>query len=121
MCCYHPVVAEAAVLPLAAGVCHRVPDDAIRCCSVLHLIPVFSFPSFKQKTKNDATLGSTAVACTQPRFTYNPIAHVSYILENYGHTRSQGGRQSAAAKLPVYVRADMLAMSSQQSRPGFEP
>ena len=34
-CC--PAVAAAAVLPLAAAVRHRVRDDAICCCSLLHL------------------------------------------------------------------------------------
>ena len=36
-CCY-PAVAAAAVLLLAAAVRRRVPDDAIFCCDLLHLI-----------------------------------------------------------------------------------
>ena len=39
--CY-PAVAAAAVLLLAAAVRNRVPDDALYCCGLLHLIPVFS-------------------------------------------------------------------------------
>ena len=40
-------VAAATVLPLAVADRHRAPDGQICCCGPWHLIPVFSFSSFK--------------------------------------------------------------------------
>ena len=57
MCCY-PAGAAATVLLLAAAVRHRVPDGALCCCGLLHLIPVF----IETRFSFNAPLGST-VAC----------------------------------------------------------
>ena len=92
VCSYTAVVAAAAaVLLLAAAVRRRVPDGQICCwfiesnATVLHLFIqtrfIFHVP-----------LGST-VSHLRSR--------LSYILGNYGHARSQAGRQPAAAKPPL--------------------
>ena len=73
MCCY-PAGAAATVLLLAAAVRHRVPDGALCCCGLLHLIPVFYFSSFIQtRFIFDVPIGST-VACTASIYLY-PITH----------------------------------------------
>ena len=46
----------------AVIVCHHVPDDAICCCGLLHLIPMFLF-LYSNTTYLSVPLGS-AVACT---------------------------------------------------------
>ena len=61
----------------------------------LNLTPVFSFSSFKLDFFLMVPLGST-VSNLRPRF--------APILGSYGHARSQGGHQPAAAKPPcVYI------------------
>ena len=61
----------------------------------LNLMPVFYFSSFKQDLFLMVPLGST-------------VSHLwlryAYILDNYGHVRSQGGRHPAAAKSPLCIR-----------------
>jgi len=54
----------------------------------LNLIPVFLFPPFKRDVFLMAPLGST-VSLLRPR--------LAYILGNYGHARSQDGRQPTAS------------------------
>ena len=75
--CYYPAVAAAAVLLLffSAAVGHRVPDDALCCCSLLHLIPVFSFSSFKRNSYSMYPLLAVQ-SHVQSRFTYNPMIHI---------------------------------------------
>ena len=73
--CY-PAVAAAAVLLLATTVRHRVPDDAICCCGLLHLIPVFYFSSFKHDLSLMYRLA--VLSHVQPRFTYNLTIHIIY-------------------------------------------
>ena len=70
VCCC-PAVAAAAVLLRAAAVRRRVPDDAICSCGLLHLIPVFSFSSFK----HDIFLmyHVAVLSHVRPRFTCNPM------------------------------------------------
>ena len=75
---------------LAAAVCHRVPDDTICCCGLLHLLPAFSFSSFK----HDLFLMYHLAVLSHLR------PRSSYIFGNYGHARSQGGRQVNKAKPP---------------------
>ena len=70
-----------------------LPPLLLLCCgSSLHLIPVFSFSSFKHDLFLICTLA--VLSHVQPRFTYNPMVHI--IHENYGHARSQGGRHCVA-------------------------
>ena len=59
----------------------------------LSLIAVFYF-SFKRDVFLMIPLGSTALSHLRPRF--------AYILGNYEHSRSQGGRQPVAAKPGLY-------------------
>ena len=87
--CY--TVAAAAVPLLPAAVRHRVPDGQI--CWFVESVPVFSFCSLKRDLFLMVPLGSTA-SHLRPRF--------AYILGNYGHARSQGGRQPAAGKPALY-------------------
>ena len=90
MCC-HLAVAAAAVLLLAAAVHHRVPDDEFvagsftDCFISLHLNAIcFNVPL-------RSTVAFTASIC------------LNCILGNYGHARSQGGRQPAAAKPSLHI------------------
>ena len=57
----------------------------------LDLLPVFVFSSFRPRFFAMVPFGST-VSHFRPRFA------CEYILGNYGYTRSQGGREPAAAK-----------------------
>ena len=61
----------------------------------LNLISVFSFSSFERGLllMYPLAVGST-VSHLRPR--------LAYILGNFGHARSQDGRQSAAVKPPLY-------------------
>ena len=72
-------------------VCRRAKFVAVS----LNLIPVFYFSSFIRDLFLMVPLGSAAVSHLRPRF--------AYILGNYGHARSQGGRQPVAAKPPLYI------------------
>ena len=96
VCCYAAVaavVAAAAVLLLPAAVCHRVPDGQIWCWFVESDPSVFFL--FNQTRFNlMVSLGST-VSHLRPRF--------AYILGHYRRAWSQGGRQPAAAKPPLYI------------------
>ena len=60
----------------------------------LNLIPVIYISAFKRNLFLMVPVGS-AVSHLRPQF--------AYILGNYGHTRSQGGRQPAAAKPALYL------------------
>ena len=88
-------VVGAAVLLLPAAVRHRVPDGQI-CCWFIESDPGVLFLLFQSSFKRDlymiVTLGST-VSHLRPR--------CSYILGKYGHARSQGRPQRAAAKPPL--------------------
>ena len=77
----------------AAAVRYGVPDGAICCRGSLNLSPLFPFSLFKRFLL-DVPLGST-VAFT--------ASICRYLLGNYGNARSQGGRQPATAKPPLYV------------------
>ena len=59
----------------------------------LNLVRVFSCSSFKRDLLVMVPLGST-VSHLRPT--------ISCVLGDYGHARSQGGHQPAAAKLPLY-------------------
>ena len=88
-------VIGAAVLLLPAAVRHRVPDGQIYC-GFIESDPGVLFLLFQSSFKRDlymiVTLGST-VSHLRPR--------CSYILGKYGHARSQGRPQRAAAKPPL--------------------
>ena len=100
VCCYTAVVAAAAVLllPVAlllpATVRHRVSNGQI-CCWFIEFYPSI------------IRLNSNAIYfCWYPfaaRVAVTASICLVYILRNYGHARSQGGRQHAAAKLPLYT------------------
>ena len=92
VCCYTAVVAAAVVLLLPASVRHRVPDGQIWCWFIESDPSVF-FLFIQTRLIFDVPLDST-VSHLPSRF--------AYILGNYGHVRSQGGRQPAAAKTPLY-------------------
>ena len=68
--------------------------------AVVHCVfPVLSFSSSKQHLLlMHVPLGST-VAFAASIYLY----YVSSILGNYGHARSQGGRQPAAVRPPFYI------------------
>ena len=76
----------------AAAVRHRVPDGKI-CCWFIESDPSVFF-LFTQ-TRLILVYPLAVLSHLRPRF--------AYILGNYGHARSQGGRQPAAAKPPLYV------------------
>ena len=87
VCCNTAVGDAAALLLLpATGVRHRVPDGQI-CCWFTESDPSIFSSHF------DEPLGST-VSHLRPRF--------AFILRNYGHARSQGENQPAAAKPALY-------------------
>ena len=89
----YTAVVAAAVLLLPAAVCHRVPDGQIWCWFVESDPSVFFL--FNQTRFNlMVSLGST-VSHLRPRF--------AYILGHYRRAWSQGGRQPAAAKPPLYI------------------
>ena len=90
LCC-HPGVAAAAKLLLAAAVRHHVPD-AKNCCWSIESDPSVFFLFIQTRFIFHVPLGST-VSHLRSR--------LSYILGNYGHARSQAGRQPAAAKPPL--------------------
>ena len=98
VCCYTAVVVVAAAVLCC---CFLLPFVMVCRMSKfgagsLNLIPVFSFSSFKSDIHIfDLPLGSTAVSHLRSRF--------AYILGNCGHARSQGGRQPAVAKPPLYT------------------
>ena len=83
---------------------HRVSGDTICCRSSLRLIPVFSLSPFKHVLFSMCPLA--VLSHVRPRFTYN--TSFSYILGNYGHARSHGGRQPAAVKPVLYVRIEYV-------------
>ena len=95
-------VSVAAVLLLCVR--HRVSGDTICCRSSLRLIPVFSLSPFKHVLFSMCPLA--VLSHVRPRFTYN--TSFSYILGNYGHARSHGGRQPAAVKPVLYVRIEYV-------------
>ena len=92
LCRYAAVVAAAACcfLLLFVVVCGMAKFVA----GSLNLIPVFYFSPFKPDLVSMVLLDST-VSYLRLRF--------AYISGNYGHVRSQGGRQPAAAKPPLYL------------------
>ena len=100
-----------AVLLLDAAVCHRVPDDAICSYGLVHLIPVFSFSSFKHDLFLMYPLA--VLSHVQPRFKH---VIISYMLGNHEHARSQGGRQY----MYRYVHT-CLSNREVRFRPGLEP
>ena len=65
-----------------------VERDSIQCSISLHLNTIYFYVC------THVPLGST-VACTA-------TICLDYILGNYGHARSQGGRQPAAPNPPLY-------------------
>ena len=79
------------MLLLLAAVRHRVPDGQIWCWFIESDPSVF-FLFIQTRLIFDVPLDST-VSHLPSRF--------AYILGNYGHVRSQGGRQPAAAKPPL--------------------
>ena len=88
-----------------------VERDSIQCSISLHLNTIYFYVC------THVPLGST-VACTA-------TICLDYILGNYGHARSQGGRQPAAAKAPlVHMIKKMLVLSarahSSTSRMGYD-
>ena len=92
VCCFTAVVPP----PAAAALRHRVPDGKVVAGSV-NLIP--SIVLFLFILKHDlfsmyAPIGSAV--------TFTASTCLYYTLGNYGHARSQGGRQSAAAKPPLH-------------------
>ena len=93
VCRYTIIAAAATVLLLPAAVRHRVPDGQI-CCWIIESDPSVSFLFIQRDLFLVVPLGST-VSHLRPRF--------AYILGNCGHARSQGGRQPAAAKPPLYA------------------
>ena len=102
--CY-PAVAAAAVLLLAAADRHRVcvPADAI-CCYGLFIASDSSvfFLFIQTRFSFNVSYPLAVLSHVQRRFTYTWY-YISYILDNCGHSRSQGGRQPAAAKPPFYI------------------
>ena len=76
------------LLLLVAAVRHRVSDGKICCCGSLHLIPVFLFLFIETRFIFDVPFGST-LAFTASIFY---LLHLSHVLGNYGHARSQDGR-----------------------------
>ena len=91
VCCY-VAVAAAAVLLLLVTVRRRVPDGQV-CCWFVESDPSVFFLFIQTRVIFYVSFGST-VSHLRPRF--------AYILGNYRHARSQGGRQPAAAKLPMW-------------------
>ena len=63
-----------------------------------NLIPVFSFSSFKRNINFDCTPWQYSVAFTASICLVRTYLEV---LGNYGHARSQGGRQPAGANPPL--------------------
>ena len=96
-------VAILLLLRLAAAArcccCNRVLDGKNGCCGSLNL-PVFSFSSFKHGLFFMYPLAVLS-HCLRP-LAYQVLY---YILGNWGHARSQGGRQSARGEAPhAYTR-----------------
>ena len=101
LCCYIAVVAAATDLLLPAAVRHCVPDGKI-CCWFIESDPSVFFLFIQTQFTLNAPLGST-VSLSRRRF--------AYILGNYGHARSQGGRQHAAAKPPSCIQSESSILS----------
>ena len=73
---------------------YRVPDGKICCWFIESDSSVFLL-LMQRRFSFYVPLGSNAVMShLRPRY--------AYILGNFGHARSQGGRQTAAAKPPLY-------------------
>ena len=92
------VLLRVLLLFLQQQCCYFLLLFVIVCCRMtnfvagsLNLIPVFFFSSFKRDFFLMYPLA--VLSHLRPRF--------AYILGNYGHARSQGGRQPAAAKPPL--------------------
>ena len=92
LCCYTAVVAAVAVLLLPAAVRHRGPDGQI-CFWFIESDPSVFF-LFNQ-TKFILMYPLAVLSHLRSPF--------AYILGNCGHARSQGGREPAAAKIPLYI------------------
>ena len=109
-CCCCSCVAAAAVLLFAAAVRHRVPDDAILLLWFIATDSVSVFSLFIPIIFIfNAPLGSAVARTASIYLLYIPAIHTSIIvciLGNYGHVRSQGGRQPAATNPPLNVSID---------------
>ena len=57
----------------AVVVRHRVPDDAISCCGLLHPIPVFILLYSNTIYLNAGMYSLAVLSHVQPRVSYNPI------------------------------------------------
>ena len=88
VCCYTAVVAAAAVMLLPAAVRHRVPDGQIWCWFIESDPSVF-FLFIQTLFIFDGT-----------PWQYSVSSRFACILGNYGHARSQGGRQPTTARPP---------------------
>ena len=99
-CCsvlLHCCVAATAVLLLAAADRHRVPDGKVQSLWLWSIESDSSVLSLHSNTICFYVPLGSAVAFTAS------ICLLQCTLGNYGHARSQGGRQPAAAKLPLYL------------------
>ena len=95
----------------AAGLCSAVAAGAAPCCCcssscarlrklLLWFIASDSSVSFSSSFKHVFVLMYVPLGGTVAFAASIYLYHASYILGNYGHARSQGGRQPAAAKPP---------------------
>ena len=81
------------------------------CCSLLLFVIVCRMAMWLTASDSDSSVFFLFTSNTiYFEFTYIPLGStvafsvVSCFLGNYGHARSQGGRQPAAAKPPLYIR-----------------
>ena len=82
----------------AAAVGHHVPYDKI-CSWFVESDFIVFFLFIQTRFVFNAPLGGTTLSHFRPRF--------AYMLGNGGHARSQGGRQPAATKPPLYCCTNM--------------
>ena len=90
------------LLLLAAAVRHRVPNHAICCCGLLHLIPAFCFSSFKRGL---LMYPLAVLSHAQTRFTYNPIIHTIHPrkLQTCAEPRRAAAHTAATPPLYIYI------------------
>ena len=85
-----------------ASVRHRVPDDTLCCCGLLHLIRVFSL-FIQIRSIFNVPLGST-VACTASIYLrvriilYSEVLHTGIILVHLRKLRAHAEPRRAAAR-----------------------
>ena len=100
LCCSTADLAAAALPLVRAAVRRRVPDGHICCWFIETDLSVF-FLFIQTRSNFYVSLRKSTVSHLQPRLVY--------ILGNYGHAQSQGGRQPAVAKFPSMCLTSLVS------------